>query len=165
MPTSTMSTILHYQQNSYRPVMELNVFDVYLRFWIVPNTLNIYDLILLLLLKPAAQAQVGITKSFVNCFRNPASTCATGNWKTPLREASTVDCSLNSIQLLLCQTQCMEGYSTYELGPARNTLQIGSFYTLILRTSMDELRPQLAQVELWQKQMKPHWTNNVSSLN
>ena len=36
-------------------------------------------LLLLLLLKPAAHAQVGKTKLFVNCFRNPTSTCATKN--------------------------------------------------------------------------------------
>ena len=33
--------------------------------------------ILLLLLSPAAQAQVGKTKLFINCLRNPTSTCAT----------------------------------------------------------------------------------------
>ena len=32
---------------------------------------------LLLILKPAAQAQVGKTKLFINCFRNPTSTCVT----------------------------------------------------------------------------------------
>ena len=31
-----------------------------------------------------------------------------------------------------CQTQCREGHSTFEPGPAGNTLQIGRFYTLIL---------------------------------
>ena len=42
----------------------------------------------LLLLKPAAQAQAGKTKLFINCFRNPTSTCATENkTKTHLREA------------------------------------------------------------------------------
>ena len=34
-------------------------------------------LLLLLLLKPPAQAQVGKTKLFINCFRNPTSTGAT----------------------------------------------------------------------------------------
>ena len=33
----------------------------------------------LLLLKPAAQAQVGNTKLFINCFRNPTRTCAAEN--------------------------------------------------------------------------------------
>ena len=36
-------------------------------------------IIILLLLKPAAQAQVGKTKLILNCFRNPTSTCATEN--------------------------------------------------------------------------------------
>ena len=41
-----------------------------------------------------------------------------------------------------------EDHSTQESGPAGNTLQIGTFYTLILQTLMDELQPQLGYVEL-----------------
>ena len=36
-------------------------------------------LLLLLLFKPAAQAQVRKIKSFINCFRYPTSTCAMEN--------------------------------------------------------------------------------------
>ena len=45
-------------------------------------------LLLLLLLKPAAQTKVGKTKLFINCLRNPTSTCATEHRKTQLREAT-----------------------------------------------------------------------------
>ena len=48
-----------------------------------------------------------------------------------------------------CQTQLREGHSTFEPGPARSTLQIGTFYTLIVQTQMDGLRLQLGYVELW----------------
>ena len=58
--------------------------------------------VLSLLLKPAAQAQVEKTKLFINCFRNPTSTCAAENWKNELREAtyclSWIDCSLKPIK-------------------------------------------------------------------
>ena len=40
----------------------------------------IYFMPTLLLLKPAAQAQIGKTKLFISCFRNnPTSTCAMVN--------------------------------------------------------------------------------------
>ena len=52
-----------------------------------------------------------------------------------------------------------------ESGPAENTLQIVTFYTLILQTPMDELQPELKYVKLWQKQMEAHWTNYDLSLN
>ena len=38
-----------------------------------------------------------------------------------------------------CQTLGRVGHSTYESGPAWNTLQIETFYSLILQTIMDEL--------------------------
>ena len=54
----------------------------------------------LLLLKPAAQAQVGKIKLFINCFRNPTSTCETKNWrKHNSGKQPTVDCTLELIQL------------------------------------------------------------------
>ena len=53
--------------------------------------------------------------------------------------AATVDNTLNPIQ----RSGVGEGHSTYEPRPGGNTLQIGKFYTLILQTAMDELRPQL----------------------
>ena len=45
-------------------------------------------------------------------------------------------------------TQFREGHSTFEPGPAGNTLQIGTFNTMILQTTMDELRLHLGFVEL-----------------
>ena len=58
-----------------------------------------FYLLLLLLVKPAAQAKVGKTKLFINCFRNPTSTCATENWtKHHSGKHRTVDCTLESIQ-------------------------------------------------------------------
>ena len=50
---------------------------------------------LLLLLKTAAQAQVGKIKVFINCFRNPTSSLVTENWrKHNSGKQPTVDCSL-----------------------------------------------------------------------
>ena len=46
------------------------------------------------------------------------------------------------------QTQCREGHSTIEPEPAGKTYQIGTFYTLIVQTHTNELRPQLWYVEL-----------------
>ena len=40
-------------------------------------------------------------------------------------------------------TQCGEGHSTHESGHTGNTLEIGTLYTLILQTLMDELQRQL----------------------
>ena len=45
-----------------------------------------------------------------------------------------------------CRTKCREGHSTIQSEPAGKTLQIGTIYTLILQTSMDELRPQLSML-------------------
>ena len=58
-----------------------------------------------------------------------------------------VDCTREPIQRSGVK-QCREGHSTFEPGPAETTLQVGTFYTLILETPMDELRPQLGYVEL-----------------
>ena len=104
-------------------------------------------LLLLLLLKPAAQAQVGKTKLFINCFRNPTSTCTTENWKKTIQGRNQWSAAPLNLSTFWYQTQCREGYSTQESGQAGNTLQIGTFYTLILRNSMVELRPQRECVE------------------
>ena len=58
-----------------------------------------HNIIIILLLKPPAQAQVWKTKLFINCFRNHTSTCATENWrKHNSGEQPTVDCPLEPIQ-------------------------------------------------------------------
>ena len=55
--------------------------------------------VLLLLLKPAVQDQVGKRKLFINCLRNPTSTCATESWKKHNSwKQPTVDCTLEPIQ-------------------------------------------------------------------
>ena len=60
-----------------------------------------------------------------------------------------VDWSREPIQMVFrYETQCMEGHSTFEPGPAGNILEIGTLYTLILQTPMDELRPTFWYVEL-----------------
>ena len=59
----------------------------------------IITFLLFLLLKQAAQAQVGKNKLFINCFRNPASTCAMENLtKYHSGKQPTVDCTLEPIQ-------------------------------------------------------------------
>ena len=88
---------------------------------------------------------------YINCFYNPTSTCAKEKWrKHNSGKQILVDCNLafNHPQFR-CQTQCTEGHSTSEPRPAGNTLQILTFYSLILWTPMDGLRPQLGSVELW----------------
>ena len=79
---------------------------------------------LLLLLKPAAQAQAG-KKLFINCFRNPTSTVPRKTEEnttqgfnqrltTPLNPSSFGMGSVN-------QTQCREGHCTIEPEPAGKT--------------------------------------------
>ena len=71
--------------------------------------------LLLLLLKLAAQAWVGKTRLFINCFHNPTSNCET---KT---EKQTQGSNQRLTHLTLkSQKQCMEGHSTHESGPAVN---------------------------------------------
>ena len=96
----------------------------------------------LLLLKPAAQAQVGKTKVLINCLSSPTSTC---HRKTEKQTQGS-----NQGLTFRCQTLCWEGHSTHEsAGPTGNTLHIGTFNTLILQTLMDELQPQLGCVKHW----------------
>ena len=54
-------------------------------------------------------------------FTTPQSPAA---WKIKM-----VDCSIKTHPTFRCQTKCGEAHSTYELGPAGNTLQIESFYS------------------------------------
>ena len=69
---------------------------------------------LLLLLKPAAEAQVGKTKLFINCLRNPTSTCATEILRNKLREATNDLLLPSTHRRFRCQIQCKEGHSTHE---------------------------------------------------
>ena len=86
------------------------------------------QILLLLLLKPAAQTQVGKTELFINCLCNPTSTCATENSrKHHSGKQPTVDCTLEPIQRSGVK-KCTECHSTFEPGPAGNTLKIGTFY-------------------------------------
>ena len=55
----------------------------------------------------------------------------------------TVPLNLSSVPV---PNSVREGHSTFEPGLAGNTLQIETFYTSILQTAMDELRPQLGHV-------------------
>ena len=101
----------------------------------------------LLLLKPAAQAQVEKTKLVINCFRNPTGTWATKSWrKHNSWMLQTVDCTLEPIQCSGIKHSGREGHSTVQPGPAGNTLQFGTFYTLKLQTPTDELWPHLGYV-------------------
>ena len=70
-----------------------------------------FQWLLSLLLKTAAQVQVGKTKLFINCFRNPTSTCATENWRKNYSwKQPTVDCMLEHIQRSGIK-QCREGHN------------------------------------------------------
>ena len=103
----------------------------------------IYEL-LLLLLKPAAQTQVGKSKLLINCFRNHTSTCTPENcrkhnsWKQPNGWRHPW-----AHPAFWCQTQCIEGHSTFKPGAAGNTLQIGMFYTWILTWILGVVSKQL----------------------
>ena len=52
------------------------------------NYYRIKFIIIISIINPAAQAQVGKTKLFRNCLRNPTSACATDKIKIKLREAT-----------------------------------------------------------------------------
>ena len=50
-------------------------------------------------IKTSSTGPSGKTKLFINCFRNPTSTCATENWRKPnLGKQPTVDCIVEPIQ-------------------------------------------------------------------
>ena len=79
------------------------------------------------------------TKLFVNCFLNLTSPCTTEKWR---KQNSVAKSGCNQIQgsnqrlivplnhpAFWCQTQCSEGYYTFEPGLTGNTLQISTFYT------------------------------------
>ena len=56
-------------------------------------------ILLLLIIMRASLAQAGKTKLFINCFRNPTTTCTTENWRKPIwGKQPTVDCTHESIQ-------------------------------------------------------------------
>ena len=79
------------------PIRTRFLFDEKTRLLRTPGILLLLSF--LLLLRPAAQAQVGNTKLPVNCFRNPTSTYATKNWrKHNSRKHPPVDCTLEPIQ-------------------------------------------------------------------
>ena len=72
-------------------------------------------LLFLLLLKLAAQAQVGKTKLFRNSFRDPKITFAMENWrKYNSGIQSTVNCTLESIQLSGVEHSVTKGHSTFQ---------------------------------------------------
>ena len=60
----------------------------------------------LLLLKPEAQAQVGKPKLFINCFRNPTSTCDTESWRKHNSGAPNGWLYPSIHPAFRCQTQC-----------------------------------------------------------
>ena len=85
-------------------------------------------LLLLLFLKPAAQARAGKTKLYIKCFRNLTITCATENWgKHNSLKQPTVALHPWTQIVFWCQIKCREGHSSFEPGPAGNALQIGTF--------------------------------------
>ena len=94
---------------------------------------------LIIFIKTRRPGKSGKNKIVLKFLSNPTSTCTTENERKY---------NLGSNQQLTnpafrCQTQRREGHSTFEPGPAGNTLQIGRSYTVILQTPMDELRPLL----------------------
>ena len=94
----------------------------------------------ILLLKPVAQAQVGKTKLFINCFRNPQAPATQKAGKSTTQGSNQRLTAPLNPSIVPCQTQCRKGHSTLEPGQAGNTLQIVTVYTLILQALMDELR-------------------------
>ena len=73
--------------NQQRALMDNRLFEIKIQFHIIIN------------IKPAAQAQVGRRKLFINCILNPTSTYATENSrKHHSGKQPTVDCTLKPIQ-------------------------------------------------------------------
>ena len=60
--------------------------------WVV-----LFTLIIIIIIKTNSTAQVGKTKLFINCLRNPTSTCSTENWKPNSGKQPTIDCFLKPI--------------------------------------------------------------------
>ena len=105
-------------------------------------------LVLLLSLKPTAQAQVGKTKFFIYYFRNPTSTCVTETGANTTQGSNQrLPPPLNLSSVLVSNTVYRKSFHI-EPEPEGKTYQIGTFYTLILQTKMNELQPQLECVEL-----------------
>ena len=86
-------------------------------------------LLLLLLLKPAAQAKASNTKLFINCFRNPTNTCGTENFKKG--EGSNQRLTIQSFGVKHNVGKIILRIRTWA---GRKNFQIGTFYTLILQT-------------------------------
>ena len=105
------------------------------------------DMVILdiIIIKTSSTGPGGKSKLFKNYLRNP-SIKQQRHWNTEKQtEGSTkrLTAPLNPTNHPVSNT-CVGkviNYSTHESGPAGNTLQIGTFYTLILQTLMGELQP------------------------
>ena len=118
----------------------------------------------ILLLKPAAQAQVGKTKLSINCFRNSTSTCDTENWrKHNLRKQPTVDCSLEPIQRSGVEHSVGRVIPHSNPGWQKTPCQLGRSTPWYFKL-YDELLLAAARVcRFWNKQMKTRWADDSSS--
>ena len=131
-------------------------------------TVHSNTLILLLLLKPAAQAQAWKTEIVYRLFSQPHKHMRHGKQENVTKASNQrLTAPLNPSNVPASNTLYRESYSTHEPGPAGKNLQIVTFerHNLKLWISMDELLSQLGYIELWQQQMEAYWTNNDSSLN
>ena len=72
-------------------------------------------------------SSTGPSKKYKFVFKFILTAQSPALWKTTTQESKKrVTASLNPSNTC-CQTQCSEGHSTHESGPAGNTLQIGTY--------------------------------------
>ena len=113
--------------------------------YVLCSIIIIITIIIIIIIKTSSTGISGINKSVYKLHTQPNKHLYQENRETNSGKQTTIDCNDLTFR---CHTQCKEGHSTQESGPAGNTLQIGTFYTLILLTLMDELQSQLGYVEL-----------------
>ena len=104
-----------------------------------------YMYFIIINIKTSGTGPRGENKLFTTCFRNATNTFASVNWKNTTQGSNQrFPAPLNPSNVPVSNTVGMDGHSTTNLGRWEiPCMQIGTFYTLILRTKMDELRPQL----------------------
>ena len=120
-------------------------FSLRMRIYYQCSWVNYYQLlaVIIIIIKTSSTVPSGKNKAVLIC---PSSMCVTETKKNITQGSNqrlTAPLNTSSVPV---QTQCRD--STFELDPALNTWQIRTFYTLILQTPVDDLRPQHEYVEL-----------------
>ena len=137
-------------------------------------------IILLLFLKLAPPASVSKTKSFINCFRNPSSTCATENWKHNSGKQRTINCFLKPIYRSGVKLSAGKVIPHTNLGrqetPCPLTVPIPHQVSLIIILNCNALHLDISNSDWWAAAaarvcrtllvaVEAHWKNSHSFSN